>query len=155
MSYIPNQIAPLYFYCQKVLPAVLDDSLSYYEQLCKVVKSLNETIENVDGLNDGLQQLYDYLKMLQQTFEDYINGKFDDYYGEMVKEWIENHLDWIFRNVVRQVYFGLTLEGYFVAYIPSGWSDIVFDTGMVYGKDDYGRLILKWDADSPYSVEQP
>lgn len=61
---------------------------------------------------------------------------------------------------IKQVYFGLTDDtysggtGYFVAYIPDSWSEIVFDTGAVYGLDTYGRLILRWDADSPYSVEQ-
>ncbi|MBO7731206.1 MAG: hypothetical protein J6S67_01585 [Methanobrevibacter sp.] len=39
------------FYCQKVLPLVYDDSLSYYEVLCKVVKYLNDTIEYVNNLD--------------------------------------------------------------------------------------------------------
>lgn len=150
----PDTLGAFRTFCQKVLPAVYDDSLSYYELLCKVVDYLNETMGSVDELNSGLKQVYDYLKQLQQTFEDYIDGKFDDYYGDVVRQWIESHLDWIFTNVVRQVYFGLNLEGYFVAYIPSGWSDIVFDTGADYSLDTYGRLILRWDADSPYNVDQ-
>ena len=32
----------------KVLPLVYDDSLSYYEVLCKVVNKINEIIENID-----------------------------------------------------------------------------------------------------------
>ena len=38
-------------------------------------------------------------------------------------------------------------NGYFCAYIPSSWSDITFDTGAVYGKYDYGRLILRFNAE--------
>ena len=35
------------FWCQKVLPLVYDDSLSYYEVLCKVVDYLNKAMEDV------------------------------------------------------------------------------------------------------------
>lgn len=35
----------LKFWCFKVLPLVYDDSLSYYETLCKVVEKLNEVID--------------------------------------------------------------------------------------------------------------
>ena len=38
------------FWCHKVLPLVYDDSLSYYEFLCKVMKKLNEIIESVNEL---------------------------------------------------------------------------------------------------------
>ena len=38
------------FWCQKVLPLVYDDSLSYYEILCKVVQYLNKVIEDVNTI---------------------------------------------------------------------------------------------------------
>lgn len=40
------------FFCQKVLPLVYDDSLSYYEVLCKVKDKINEMIDYVDELED-------------------------------------------------------------------------------------------------------
>lgn len=40
------------FWCNKVLPLVYDDSLSYYEVLCKVVDYLNHLIEDVNYLNE-------------------------------------------------------------------------------------------------------
>ena len=43
-------IRKLRFYCHKVLPLVYDDSLSYYEVLCKVVNKINEIIENPSGI---------------------------------------------------------------------------------------------------------
>ena len=57
-----NPLKPFRFWCQKILPLVYDDSLSYYELLCKVVDYLNQTMENVDNLNDNfLQVLMFYL----------------------------------------------------------------------------------------------
>lgn len=40
--------------CQKVLPASYDDSLSYYEQLCKLTEKMNEIIE---AINNNFEQL--------------------------------------------------------------------------------------------------
>lgn len=42
------------FYCQPILPLVYDESMSYYETLCKVVRQLNSTGETVNKLNEGL-----------------------------------------------------------------------------------------------------
>ena len=36
-----KSLQPFRYWCQKVLPLVYDDSLSYYELLCKVVEFLN------------------------------------------------------------------------------------------------------------------
>lgn len=54
-------IGPFRFWCQKVLPLVYDDSLSYYELLCKVVKKLNEVILSNDELVAAFQTLKDYV----------------------------------------------------------------------------------------------
>lgn len=42
------------FYCQPILPLVYDESMSYYETLCKVVGQLNTTGDAVNKLNEGL-----------------------------------------------------------------------------------------------------
>lgn len=47
-----NRIKPMKFWCQKVLPLVYDDSLSYYEQVCKVSGKVNELIGII---NDKLE----------------------------------------------------------------------------------------------------
>lgn len=49
-----NPIKPFQFYCQPIIPLVYDESLSYYETLCKVVGQLNTTGETVNKLNEGL-----------------------------------------------------------------------------------------------------
>lgn len=36
-------------YCYKILPLVYDQSLSYYETLCRVVDKINEVIDFVDN----------------------------------------------------------------------------------------------------------
>lgn len=43
--------------CYKVLPLVYDDSLSYYEVLCKVTGALNQVIENTNLLPTALEAM--------------------------------------------------------------------------------------------------
>lgn len=49
---MPNVIQPMKFRCQKVLPLVYDDSLSYYETLCKISAKLNEVIDAINELSE-------------------------------------------------------------------------------------------------------
>lgn len=53
------------YFCQNVLPAVYDDSLSYYELLCKLTAKINEIISADQTQSNAiieLQQLYIELK---------------------------------------------------------------------------------------------
>lgn len=50
-----NMLNTMRFYCQPILPLVYDESMSYYETLCKVVGQLNTTGDAVNKLNEGLR----------------------------------------------------------------------------------------------------
>lgn len=43
MKYIKN------FWCHKILPLTYDESLSYYEVLCKLTHKMNEIIKIING----------------------------------------------------------------------------------------------------------
>lgn len=62
-----TKLAHLQFWCQKVLPTVYDDSLSYYELLCKVVEQLNAIIT---AINDGTDVEIDIEGSLREMAED-------------------------------------------------------------------------------------
>ena len=61
------------FWCQKVLPIVYDDSLSYYELLNKVVVYLNHVIEDVANEETNIELLRNAYNQLQE----YVNTYFD------------------------------------------------------------------------------
>lgn len=69
-----NPTGSFKFWCQKVLPLVYDDSLSYYETLCKVTNYLNDVIKNSDTLNENVNGLYNAYIQLQ----DYVNNYFNN-----------------------------------------------------------------------------
>lgn len=72
------------YWCQKVLPAVYDDSLSYYELLCKVIHYLNEVIEITNVQSDAITEL-------QEKLKEFMAGHFDAYIEEKVDEWFEEN----------------------------------------------------------------
>lgn len=79
-------LQPFRYWCQKVLPLVYDDSLSYYELLCKVVDYLNKTMEDVETLNGDVTNLHTAYEELQS----YVNN----YFSTLdVQEEINNKLD--------------------------------------------------------------
>lgn len=75
-----QNIRPFRAWCQKVLPLVYDDSLSYYELLCKVLDSLNKTIIEVDDLGDAYDKLEDYVNHYFDNLDvqEEINKKLDE-----------------------------------------------------------------------------
>ena len=126
------------FWCQKVLPLVYDDSLSYYEVLCKVVKYINELIESDKEIVDEI----DKLKADMTTVQTWIDNFDYEPLLNTVKEMVQNYL-------TAGVYFGLTDDGYFTALIPDSWSNIQFNTtGLdinVPLQPEYGHLVLSYN----------
>lgn len=55
---------PFRFWCQKVLPLVYDDSLSYYEVLCKIVKYLNNLIDDTKNISAEVEELRQIIQNL-------------------------------------------------------------------------------------------
>lgn len=80
-------LQPFRYWCQKVLPSVYDDSLSYYELLCKVIDYLNKTMEDVETLYGDVTNLHTSYEQLQNYVNVYfssldvqneINNKLDE-----------------------------------------------------------------------------
>lgn len=149
MNATEQRIANFRFFCQKVLPAVYDDSLSYYELLCKVVDYLNKCIDELNNHGDAITELQESVAKLQEDFDKFKESGFEDYYAKQLEQWIRDNAERIIKEMMLiGVTFGLTQDGYFVAYIPETWNDVVFDTGMVYGRSDYGCLCLQYSVDA-------
>ena len=137
-----------------IIPKMYWDAFSLEQRYHALCKTLSKLITYADHLGLNVTELGDLYEILADDFEAFKEHGFDDYYREQIEQWVNDNLEVLYALLVKQVYFGLTLEdgtgngGRFVAYIPESWDDIVFDTGMQYGLDTYGRLILRWDVDN-------
>lgn len=92
---------------------------------------------------------YAYIKKI---IEDMQAGLLPDGVANGIYEWMKkNGLDLI-AQLATQVYFGLTDDGYFVAYVPESWDDIIFNTTgydidiSLELNEDYGRLVLSMEV---------
>ena len=118
------------FWCQSVLPLVYDDSLSYYEVLCKVVEYINKLIDTDREIFKDIDELRAELQVVQKWIDDFDTSFIEE----------------IINQYVKMVFFGLTQDGHFVAYIPDSWNDIIFSTSQYDDfttlEPEYGHLIL-------------
>lgn len=76
-----NKVDFVRAWCYKILPLVYDDSLSYYEVLCKVTSALNDVITNVNNLPEYIAEL----------IEQFItSGAIDEVVREILANYILN-----------------------------------------------------------------
>lgn len=130
-----------------VIPEVFGEAISYEDKIIALLKwILNQGYITPEQYDDLVKQI----ESLRNEFDEFKTSGFEDFYEQSLREWISrNFADLITEGIKSVVFFGLTLDGYFTAYIPQSWSDIIFDTGAVYGSEEYGRLILYYPSASP------
>ena len=81
----------LRFWCQKVLPLVYDDSLSYYELLNKVVLHLNQHTEDINALIDFYDTFSEDVEdIIHQMMED---GEFNEIVADTLGSIIAEEYD--------------------------------------------------------------
>lgn len=114
--------------------------LNIFQLLDRIICYAQAVGEEVNGYNEDIAAL-------KEEFETFKESGFLDYYEEQLNTWINENMPELIQKAMKMVFFGLTDNGYFCAYIPDAWSDITFDTGAVYGTSQYGRLILRYDVD--------
>lgn len=71
------------FWCQKVLPTIYDDSLSYYEAICKMATYLDATIDQVNEFQKMIEALPETIlnsEEFQKMVQDAVDGKIDALY---------------------------------------------------------------------------
>lgn len=120
------------FWCQKVLPLVYEDSLSYYEILCKVVDYINAIIGDSNSIVSDIKKLKEEMAIVQKWIDD-----FDTSYAEEI----------IKKYIATMIFIEISDAGYIIYYIPESWSDIDFKTTGIdieIEGTDYGRLVLNY-----------
>lgn len=100
-----------------------------------------------DMLSDRENETRDAVNTLTEIFKKFQESGFDDYYRQQIEQWVRDNMREIIGQAMHMVYFGLTDDGYFVAYIPETWSQIMFDTEANYASDNYGHLILSFNVE--------
>ena len=104
---------------------------------------------NLDWILETLKKLDSRLQKLEDTkSEEYKRLRSD---VDTLMKWAQDFNPEIVKDIVNDylatgVYFGLTDSGYFTAYIPQAWKDVVFKTSgfdvEVEFEKEFGHLVL-------------
>ena len=116
MSTFTN-VTEMKYWCYKVLPLVYDDSLSYYEVLCKATEKLNEVIENNNNIPEYIKEVVaegGFFDQIQEQIAELNDGTSatataDRFTGELI--WLNGNLYRITRNMLAGDQYVTSSEG--------------------------------------------
>ena len=107
-------------------------------------KKILDSLTQIDGWIETHETEYEQLKMQVDALE---SGQWSEEFIQSLNDFYQNNLVDIIGELIKQVFFGLTNDGHFIAYIPESWDEIQFGTT---GLDDfpegieYGHLTLSY-----------
>lgn len=114
----------------------LDTLLEHMRKLLAEMKDLNDL---VGGYEDRITALENFKNRME-------SGDFTEAFLNSLHSWLTANMPEILADLIKMVWFGLTDDGYFIAYIPESWDDIVFNTTeydiSLDLQPEYGHLVL-------------
>lgn len=121
---------------------------TYDSDLGWLIKRVNSYDEVIAALNEWIETntpRIDDLEAFQEALE---SGDLPEGVANGIITWLQqNAITWL-TAIIKNVWFGLTDAGYFVAYVPDSWSDITFKTTgldiILALMPDYGHLVLQY-----------
>lgn len=122
-----------------------DPNLYNDDWLLKKMKDLLAWMKETDEWKQEYEQAYEDFK---KVIEDIENGNFPDSIVNAFNKWMQENAIDLVGQLVKMVFFGITNDGYFVAYIPEYWDDIIFNTtGYDINIPDFefGHLVLSYE----------
>ena len=114
----------------------LIERLRHY--ICHIQKDMNEITRQ---LLDDIKANRDSIDALLEQYQEDYKSTIERWLGDNLPQYVYDYIT----KSVQTVFFGLTDDGYFCAYIPKKWAQYIeFDTGANYNDDQYGCLILRY-----------
>ena len=121
---------------------------TYESDLGWLIKTVKKLTELVDELDDWKMQHESEYEQLKALYDAVISGNFPKSITDAFNKWMQQNALTLVGELVKMVFFGINNEGYFVAYIPDSWADIIFNTtGLdIFPVDiDFGHLTLSFN----------
>lgn len=120
---------------------------TYDSDLGWLIKTVKKLVECCEEMTDWKMMHEKQYKELKSLYDDLMSGRFPESIKDAFNNWMrKNALDLV-GELVKSVFFGLTDEGYFVAYIPESWDDIEFATSNWDKYEEsvgFGHLMLEY-----------
>lgn len=110
-------------------------------QMKSVIETVSQFEQRIITAEEAVKKIGYRLNDIEYFLDNLKNGRMPVAMQNALKKWVSDNLVDIVADMIKMVFFGLE-DGYFVAYIPSAWKDIVFSTITDYDSDYYGHLVL-------------
>lgn len=122
-----------------------DPNLYNDDWLLKRMKELLAQMADLEVWRQEYEDAYEAFKDMVEAIE---SGNFPQSIRDAFSKWMSENAITLVGELVKMVYFGITDTGHFVAYIPDGWEDIIFNTtgfDIAIAGEDFGHLTLSFD----------
>ena len=107
----------------------------------RVAREAVKTLEKLGSYDDRIESLENAIKQLER-------GNLPEEMVNSIIEIVQKDIVDLVGEMVKFVFFGLTDDGRFVAYIPEPWNEIIFNTTeydiRIEGVTEFGRLVLSY-----------
>lgn len=123
-------------------------NLDWFLKLAEYVKSTADTMNRWKAEHEKeYQELLDHVNAIQDWIDGLEEGDIPQALIDGLATWIDNNIEDLIGKNIRYVWFGLTDDGHFVAYMPESWQELWFDTVMDFQNEYYGHLLIKYDPE--------
>lgn len=112
-----------------------------------IIKHFKEFIEAISALEAWKSEHENEYRELKALYDNIVSGNFPPAMYSALHDWVVHNAASIIGEIIKMVFFEITDTGYFAAYIPDSWSEIIFGTT---GLDDFpagvdfGHLTLSY-----------
>lgn len=123
----------------------------YESDLRELIAKTGSYDETINALNKWIEEYTPTIEEISKFIEDMQNvDTLPDGVKQALYDWASENLVDLVGSAISTVFFGLTNDGYFVAYIPDSWDEITFNTSdydivlTEHPEVGYGHLILSY-----------
>lgn len=112
-----------------------------------ILKVVYEATASATDIRDRLDKLELDNEAMMQLYNEIMAGNFPEPVKEGFTIWMKAHGLEIIGELATMILFGLTDDGYFVAFVPESWDDLQFGTtGLDTFPEDigYGHLTISY-----------
>jgi len=121
---------------------------TYDSDLGWLIKHVNSYDETINALNAWIAENEPKLNDMETLYQALISGDLPAGVQAGIEKWCRENMTELIGELAKMVFFGITDDGYFVAYIPEGWDDIIFNTtgyDITVPDMDFGHLTLSFE----------
>ena len=121
---------------------------TYDSDLGWLIERVNSYDETIDALNAWIAETEPKIEDLEAFKDALESGNLPQGVQDGIVTWLQQNATIWLSAIIKNVWFGLTDAGYFVAYVPDSWNDIIFKTTEydinLALEPDFGHLVLQY-----------